>query len=246
MLDHAQASRDVRVARCFRPGVQVMHIAAVRIGVPDPGVTARFFGDVLDCPVDTIGGTPHVRIGTSTLTLAEHDGPAGGYYHLAFDIPEHHIVAARDLLRSRIDILQGGDDGIVTGAETWNSHSVYFNAPGNLNLELIARHRRPNATAGPFSFADILHISEVGIPVDDTIGAANDLQSTFGIRPFDEPSETFAPMGSDDGLLILVRTGRIWKPTDDQAALPLPLHVEARGIEGTLAITPECAITGTA
>ena len=222
-----------------------MHIAAVRIGVPDPAATARFFRDVLDCPVETIDGTSHVRIGTSTLMLGHHDGPTGGYYHLAFDIPEQQIVTARDLLRTRSDILHGGDDGIITGSEAWNSHSVYFNAPGNLNLELIARHRRPSATSGPFSFTDILHISEVGIPVDDTIGAVSDLQSSFGIEPFDEPSATFAPMGTDEGLLILVRTGRIWLPTDDQAALPLPLHVEARSIEGSLSLTPNCTITGT-
>ena len=225
---------------------KVMHITAVRIGVPDPAATARFFRDVLDCPVKTSGGTPQVRIGNSTLTIGEHDGPAGGYYHLAFDIPEDQVVAARDLLRARTAILPGGDDGILTGSEAWNSHSVYFNAPGNLNLELIARHRRPNATAGPFSFAQILRISEVGIPVDDTFGAVSDLQATFGIEPFDQPSETFAPMGSDDGLIILVRTGRIWLPTGDQAALPLPLHVEARGIDGSLRLHPDCTITGTA
>ena len=128
-----------------------MHITAVRIDVPDPAATARFFQEVLDLDVEIAGGTPHVRIGTSTLVLDRHDRSLDGYYHLAFDIPENQIVAARDLLRARIDILPGGSDGIITIAESWNSDSVYFNAPGNLNLEFIARHRQPNATATPFS-----------------------------------------------------------------------------------------------
>lgn len=221
-----------------------MDIRSVRVGVPDPAATARFFQDVLDCPVETIGGTPHVRIGTSTLILGRHARSPDGYYHLAFEIPENQIVAARDLLRARIDILPGGDDGIITGPESWNSHSVYFNAPGNLNLELIARHRQPNATPTPFSFTGILRISEVGIPVDNPIEAVSDLQSTFGIGPFDPPSDMFAPVGTDDGLIILVHTGRIWLPTKDQAALPLPLLVEARGIDGSLRLNPECTITG--
>lgn len=222
-----------------------MHITAVRIGVPDPATTARFFQDVLGLAVDTVSGTPQVRIGTSTLMLDRHDRSPGGYYHLAFDIPENHIVAARDLLRTRIDILPGGNDGIITGPESWNSDSVYFNAPDNLDLELIARHRRPNATSTPFSFTGILHISEVGIPVDDTIEAVSDLQSMFGITPFDPPSDMFAPVGTDDGLIILVRTGRSWLPTKDQSALPLPLLVEVRGVVGSLRLNPECTITGT-
>lgn len=106
-----------------------MHIRSVRVGVPDPAATARFFQEVLGLAVDTVGGTPHVRIGTSTLILGRHDRLLDGYYHLAFDIPESQIVAARDLLRTRIDILPGGNDGIITGPESWNSHSVYFNAP---------------------------------------------------------------------------------------------------------------------
>lgn len=253
-VDTARASRETgsgaRMPRGKRlhPEVVVvaMHITSVQVSVLDPAATARFFRDVLDLAVETVDDTPHVRIGTSTLILGRRDAPAEGYYHLAFDIPENHIVAARDLLRSRIDILPGGTDGVITGPESWNSHSVYFNAPGDLNLELIARHRRPTAAATPFSFADIFHISEVGIPVDDTISAVNDLQSTFGIEPFGHPSAMFAPMGTDDGLIILVRTGRIWLPTEDQAALPLPLLVEARGLDGTLSPHPNCTITGTA
>lgn len=221
-----------------------MHITTVAVAVPDPTITAQFFRDVLDSPVDDIDGTPHIRIGSSTLVLGSRDETPDGNNHLAFDIPENHIVAARDLLRTRIDILPGGNEGIFDAPESWNAESVYFNAPGNLNLELIARHRRQNATSTTFSFADILYISEVGVPVDDTIGAANDLQSVFGIKPFNPPTDMFVPMGTGEGLIILVRTGRIWWPTKDQPATPLPLHVETGGVRGHLELNPLSTISG--
>jgi catechol-2,3-dioxygenase len=221
-----------------------MRIHSVTISVPGPQDTARFFGESLDLPVTEANGAVQVQVGATTLHLEQGEADPGGYYHLAFEIPENTIVAARDLLRSRTAILPAGDDGIITASDAWNAHSVYFNAPGNLNLELIARHRQPNAISKPFAFSNIQYISEVGIPVEDPIHATGQISAALGLEPFTPPSDAFAPVGTDDGLLILVREGRIWVPTDDQTTTTRTLTVTIEGATGALEMTPTATIKG--
>lgn len=213
-----------------------MHIRHVTISVPDPAETARFLTSLFGFPLDHAHRGESLRLGTSRLSLVEGSMEPNGFYHLAFEIPENTVYAARDLLAARIPILEAGDNGIVAGSPAWDSHSVYFNAPGNLNLELIGRHRLPNAITSPFSLSDILRISEVGVPVEDSLVAARKLQDQTGFIPFGEPSEMFAPVGTDDGLLILVKHGRIWFPTADQTTTRRPLRVEIDGIDGTVVV----------
>lgn len=213
-----------------------MHITHVVITVPDPDVTARFFRDVLEVRAEDHGNRTDLAIGASRLTLTPGEAEPGGYYHLAFDVPENAIAEARDLLRNRTKIFEAGDDGIVTTAPAWGGHSVYFNAPGNLNLELIARHRLPNAIDRPFTFADILTISEVSVPVASTADALRALHTTFGLEPFQEPTDTFAPVGTDAGLIIVVGEGRMWFPTEDQSTTARPLHIQLGGVRGHLTL----------
>jgi catechol 2,3-dioxygenase-like lactoylglutathione lyase family enzyme len=148
-----------------------MRIRRVTIEVPDPAATATFFREALGASDHEADGAVTVAIGNSLLTLEQGDREPQGYYHLAFDIPENAITQARDLLRHIIGILPAGEDGIITSSPAWQAHSFYFNAPGNLNLELIARHRLPNAISQPFTVADIQRISEVGVAVPDPMAA---------------------------------------------------------------------------
>ena len=186
-----------------------MKIHSVTMTVPDPRETGVFFRDTLQLPIKSRNGTVEITAGASTLYLEEGSAEPNGYYHLAFEIPANTIIQARDLLRTRIALLMDGDKDIKTADPAWDSHSVYFNAPGNLNLELIARHRQLNAISTPFTFQHIRYISEIGIPVENTADALQQLKSTFNLDPFITPSETFAPVGTDDGLIVLVRQGRM-------------------------------------
>ena len=220
-----------------------MHIHHVTIQVPNPDRTARFFSEALKAPVIETARGITVTIGRSRLTLEQGHRHPNGYYHLAFDIPENAITEAHDRLRHVVEILPAGDDGIVTTSPSWNAHSVYFNAPGNLNLELIACHRLPNATSRPFGFPDIQNISEVGVPVANPLEATEELRTAFGLESFQEPSETFAPVGGDDGLIILVKTGRIWFPTDDQSTTDRPLSVEIDGPKRQLMVGEHATIS---
>lgn len=222
-----------------------MHLRQVTLTVPDPAETGRFLARLFGFPLAQEEARTTVTVGPSALTLIAGPTEPDGYYHLAFDIPENAVSQARDLLMAEGLVLDGGDNGVMTGAPVWNSHSVYFNAPGNLNLELIGRHRLQNAIDRPFTLSDIAKISEVGIAVDDPLTAIQHVQERTGLRPFGEPTETFSPIGSDEGLLILVRHGRIWLPTPDQTTTRRPLRIEIDGIGGVIELGTSCVLIGT-
>lgn len=219
-----------------------MNIRHVTISVPNPDETARFLVGVFGFSVETGDTGTTLTMGRSTLTLDAGPTEPNGYYHLALSIPENAVEPAHDLLAAHVPLLPASDTGIVSSAPGWDAHSMYFNAPGNLNLELIARHRLPNAIDAPFSLSDILDISEVGVVVDDPIEATRDLQAV-GHAPFGEPSETFAPVGDDHGLLIVVKTGRTWFPTQDQSTTARPLRIGIEGLRSPLSLGTSCTIT---
>jgi catechol-2,3-dioxygenase len=220
--------------------VKIHHVT---MSVPDPDQTVRFLMGLFGFAVERGDTATTLIVGRSRLTLEAGPAEPDGFYHLAFDIPENVIVPARDLLAAQVPILSASDTWIVSSAPGWDAHSVYFNAPGNLNLELIARHRLPNAIDRPFTLNDLLHISEIGVVVDDTTQATQALQAV-GLAPFGEPLETFAPVGDDEGLLIVVKAGRTWFPTQDQRTTGRPLHVRVEGLSGELQIGTSCTITG--
>jgi len=221
-----------------------MRITDVTIQVPDPNEATQFFVETFGIPGNRYGESFTLELGQSSLILEQGDPAPDGYYHLAFDIPENAIPAALSQLRDAVPVLPAGDDGIVTASPSWNAHSIYFNAPGHLNLEFIARHRLQNAISTPFTLSNILNISEVGIPVDDTLAVASMLESRFGFQPFNPPSDMFAPVGDDHGLLILVKIGRIWFPTEDQPTTTRPLRIGIEGVQEEINLDEHCTIAG--
>ncbi|MEG0186070.1 MAG: VOC family protein, partial [Stenotrophomonas sp.] len=101
----------------------------------------------------------------------------------------------------------------------WDSESIYFTGPDDLILELIARRRLPaSGRTGPFHGSEITCISEAGLPVADVAAAQAGLEAAFGLQPLSTPTPFFAPMGDDEGLLIVVDATRRWFP--EQRWLP--------------------------
>jgi len=86
-------------------------------------------------------------------------------------------------------------------------------------VELIARPQvRPK-----------LSLAEVGLPVDDVPAAVDALQRAFDLPTYDDWDESFAPLGDDDGLLIVVRVGRGWFPVGVPSG-PAPIEVTLTGM----------------
>lgn len=167
-----------------------------------------------------------VQAGATRLTFRA-DAARAATYHFAFNIPENKLPAAKSWLAGRADLLtQDGADEFAS--QTWNAQQVYFFDPAGNILEFIARHNLPNAAAGPFGPRDILGISEIGLPADDVQATVALLTHDLGLSPFKDQSDTFAPIGDDHGLFIVVRRGRHWFPTTTAADLH-PLAVAVAG-----------------
>jgi hypothetical protein len=111
----------------------------------------------------------------------------------------HHFAfhtASLEPWQQRLDVSEEHDFSGWDGAR-----AIYFRDPEDNIAELLARpDPRPE-----------LAIAEVGLPVDDVPSAVEAL-AELGIEPYRDWDATFAPLGTVDGLLILVRTGRGWFP----------------------------------
>lgn len=223
-----------------------MRITSVELAVTDPRVTAAWYADVLGLPTPLepsgsgrLASGPavaSVTIGSSTLRLTAARERPDGHHHLAFTVPGDSIGAARDWLTERVEVMtvDGGD--IVAGPPDWDSDSLYFRGPDGSILELIARHRLPPAPRDPatrrpvpFGPRSLLSISEVGIPVADVPATVERLGRGLGLTPFHEPGAVFAAVGDDDGLLIVVQSGRTWFPTDHDLPDDGALGVQVSG-----------------
>ena len=64
------------------------------------------------------------------------------------------------------------------------------------------------------------------MPVADVGAFLDELERRTGARRWSGDRETFAAAGTKAGSLIVVRSGRVWYPTDSAAATRPPLAVE--------------------
>jgi catechol 2,3-dioxygenase-like lactoylglutathione lyase family enzyme len=134
--------------------------------------------------------------------------------------PHHFAFHVADLepWGERLDVSESHDFSAWGGAR-----AVYFRDPEQNVGELIARPRAwPELT-----------LAEVGLPVDD-VAAAVDALRELGVPAYREAHQDFAPVGDDEGLLIVVRAGRDWFPVGVPAGAS-PIEVTLAGVgRGTL------------
>ncbi|OLV19658.1 VOC family protein [Deinococcus marmoris] len=192
-----------------------MNIDRVTLFAPDLSVQHAFYAGTLGLNVMArTPGSVTFQAGRTLLTFRQHDD-AGNVSHFAFDIPRNQVDGAEAWLRRRVALLEdaAGPRRFPLSAG-WNSESLYFeDAAGNI-LEFIARHDLPTDVEGPFGPASVLHISELGVVVPDVPATVLKLQRRFGLSPFNRQSQTFSPVGNQEGLLIVVQKGRGWFPVE--------------------------------
>jgi hypothetical protein len=130
--------------------------------------------------------------------------------------PHHFAFHVAELApwKEKLDVSEEHDFSSWGGAR-----AVYFRDPEDNVGELITR---PNPGAE-------LTLAEVGLPVDD-VPAAVDALASVGLTPYREGDETFAPVGDDAGLLIVVHVGRAWFPVGVPAgAAPIEVTITGAG-----------------
>lgn len=150
-------------------------------------------------------------------------------YHVAFTIPRNTYASAKAWLKERQPLLKNeGEDEIFF--RFLNARSFYFLDAENNILEFIAHYKLENETEGAFKPTDILHISEIGLAVEDVPPQVALLQEKLGIEPYGGPaSPNFAFMGDIYGQFVVVKTGRPWLPTKDVLAIVSPAQVTISG-----------------
>jgi catechol-2,3-dioxygenase len=209
-----------------------MQITDVRVATTDVRAAERFYRELLELPVTLAGDTATVAIGRSTITLFDAaTTTTAESNHLAFTIPANRFAAAVEWLTARVDPMSwGAGETELRLGEPWNSESVYFRGPDGIILELITRQHLANPADEPFSSAQLLCVSEVGLGTPDVPAAFADVHDVFGVPTFAGESPDFTTAGDQDGLLILVTEGRPWFPTDSARAATGSLTVSVSGV----------------
>jgi catechol 2,3-dioxygenase-like lactoylglutathione lyase family enzyme len=203
-----------------------MRLTRVELLATDLDEIERFYGGVLGLPTTREGDGVSMAVGWSTLVFRTGDARPGAI-HIAFSIPRNRFAEAKQWLAARVLILSsGGTDELVLDREPWHSRSLYFRGPDGIDLEFIARQNLPIDSPEPFDSASLLCVSEVGRAIADIPAEVERLRREFGILPFGDWVDEFAPVGDQEGLFILVNEGRLWFPTDDAFAFGEPVSVE--------------------
>jgi catechol 2,3-dioxygenase-like lactoylglutathione lyase family enzyme len=203
-----------------------MKITYLELPTKDLQAQEDYYSNVLGLLVNLSAEKLEVKVGDTELVFTQADSDFYGAYHFAFNIPENQFRASKEWIASRVPLLRDTEGRDEFASQSWKSHSIYFkDAAGNV-LEFIARHNLKNAVDGDFDGGKILNVSEIGLPSENVVPLANELCTKLNLSVFhQEPSETFTPVGDDNGLFVLPIIDRIWIPNSGVPAKLLPVKV---------------------
>lgn len=204
-----------------------MRLEEVVLQASDLARLRDFYCRVLGLPeVPGPGDTLALQAGRSRLCFQQADRTWQGYYHFAFDVPENQLAAAKAWLAGRVPLIADKTGADQFHFDSWNSDSVYFYDPAGNILEFIARHNAPTQATGPFGASAIVAVSEIGVACDDVPALVQRLRNELGVAVYaDGAGAQFAPVGDEEGLLIVVTQGRIWFPDTGKPAVYAPLRL---------------------
>jgi len=204
-----------------------MKIDKIELMAADLKALKKFYTETLELPVsEGAEGEVTVQSGQSTIVFRQAKPGWTGAYHFAFNLPENRFAEAKTWIEERVSLIADKNGQTEFNFESWNAHSVYFYDPAGNVLEFIARHSLPNAIDGPFTPAGILSVSEIGVTTDNVPSSVDRLHRDYGLETYDGAgSEEFTAVGDEEGLLIVVRVGRIWFPDTGKAAGAYPVAV---------------------
>lgn len=170
-----------------------------------------------------------MQAGASAITFGETAAVLPSIYHVAFNIPENQLAAAKRWLRERVPLLQNGERDEWVFPD-WNAHTVYFLDPAGNILECIARHNLPTTSQAPFTEQSLLSVSEIGMATPNVRDFCHQLHTTLGLERWRGNDTNFAAVGDEEGLFIVAVNGRPWNGNESPAQ-PLPTTVVLRGVE---------------
>jgi len=177
--------------------------------------TEQFYTEILGLKIKEKGSNKiSFHTGESILTFLKSETQQA-YYHFAFNIPHNQLEEAIEWISSKIDLIPVNEHSVIADFDSWYAKSIYFyDYNGNI-LEFIARYQLDNYSEKVFGPSSILSISEIGVVTDDPLKTAEEFVQKDNLSYFPKgiKNEKFATLGTDEGLFIIVATGRNWYPT---------------------------------
>ncbi|MDF2627604.1 MAG: bleomycin resistance protein [Symbiobacteriaceae bacterium] len=168
-----------------------------------------FYAGTLQMPViEESADSFTVQIGASTLSYRRSDSPA--FYHLAFLLAPGAFEEMKVRLTAAPGLMADTEGTVLFTSDQWTANHFYFEDPDRNILEILG------TTAGETGAAPWARIGEVGLPVPNLAGFVSQIGHLVSTELPPE-SETFQFYGDDHGVLVLVREGRPWFPTDRRA-----------------------------
>ncbi len=205
-----------------------MHIQELSLQTDNLAAQKDFYTTTLGLPLQEETATAFT-VQTGATRLSFQQTAQDVLYHVAFTIPRNTFSEAKRWLRKRVSLLdRNGEDEIFFGG--LNARSFYFcDADSNI-LEFIVHYNLNQETEGAFDASHILHVSEIGLPVDDVPALAAQLSEKLSIEPYGgSVSEAFAFMGDIYGQFVVVKIGRPWLPTDNVLSIVSPVQLTIKG-----------------
>ncbi|HVX44465.1 MAG TPA: hypothetical protein VHC49_11295 [Mycobacteriales bacterium] len=207
-------------------------ISAVSLRAPGGAMAAMeaFYTGVLGLARVGNGSPLAFTIGSGRLEFIPNDERA--FYHFALLVPGNRFDAAHEWIGGRTTVLPG-PDGEVFDFTFWDAQACYFHDPAGSIVELIAHRGVGEAPeTGPFSPAELIGISEIGLVVADPARAADALRGELGLELWSgevEGATSLGFVGRKAHTLILSRPGRGWLPT----GRPAQIHAAEVTVTGT-------------
>ena len=189
-----------------------------------------FYQDLMELPIiNKDGNSITIRVGSTDLVFT-HSGIADPFYHFAINIPANKIDEAKSWLADRVELVWMDDyKSNIADFVNWHAKSVYFIDPAGNIVELIARFDLNNKTIEPFSSAQFLSISEMGLVFkgEELNVSTENLLQQFQLDYFEKqpPLPQFKAIGDDEGLFIVVPDNRNWYPTTKASGI-FPMTIE--------------------
>jgi catechol 2,3-dioxygenase-like lactoylglutathione lyase family enzyme len=150
-------------------------------------------------------------------------------YHVAFTIPRNTFPEAKSWLRKHVSLLRKKSEDEFFFA-TLTARSFYFCDAANTILEFIVHYDLDHETEGPFGPPQVLHVSEIGLPVEDVLAQVSLLKEKIDIEPYRGlVSEEFAFLGDMYGQQVVVKIGRPWQPAETLLAAVAPMQLTMSG-----------------
>jgi catechol-2,3-dioxygenase len=191
-----------------------MHFKSLELFTTDVSSMVHFYRDVLACPViEQANGFSH-QAGTTTVQWRQ-DNAATHHYHIAFTIPWNKVAEAIEWTAAKTPLLEVAPNQYLADFSAWKAKAFYFQDPAGNLIEFIGREPLGLEDSKPFDGGSLASVSEMGIVTDDVPLACRQLTELWDVPVFtrQQPTTSFAAMGDDHGLFIVVQTERHWFPT---------------------------------